>query len=399
MHSLVSAAALLAVATPVFAAPGNTVVVEESIKQTEVNFKAVAIRDNFCHGGQADIAISEKSTYVAGAVIAVGGGVSCFGSKFNTRMNTEAHITYEKALYLYQDIHHLVIHTLTKSGIDRFVRLVEIAAKIQRSLEFLDEAERLNKHDKHHIRRKWIRYEIKSLRGKLEHARWFALHLPNLALCQEAYQFVVDTSLKVVKFVAEVPIIVGAAVVASVHWAVHAVVDAFHFIHNVLKWTIRGIVNAFIKFHKKIKAGLKKAGHELHKIGHHIKEDLKDIGSIIVDIGHHMFHKHHCEKGDLGVVIVGVEVDKECDYEEEDLCVIGEKQCTREQFTTTVQTKYDLEFSWTQEESVTRVNECMHRANNSFFSMKQEIKETETKVIQANWEAAEQEGADEEDSE
>lgn len=331
MHSLLSAAALLAVATPIFASPVQETIVEAHVKQTEASFKAVSIRDNFCHGGQSDIPIADESSYEVGVIVAVGGDVNCFGQKFNKRMNTPAHITYEKALYLYQDIHHLVIHTLTKTGMKRFKRLVEIAAKIQRAFEYLDEAAHLNKHDKHHIRRKWIRHEINHLRAKLNHARWFALHLPNLALCQEAFHFVIDASLTVIKVVASIPLVIGAAIGAAIHWAVHAVVDTFHFIAHVLKWTVRGIARAFIKFHRKVKNGLKKIGHKLHKIGHHIKEDLKDIGSIILDIGHHMFHHHHCEKGDFGVIIVGAEEEKEeCQYAEEDLCIIGEKQCTRD---------------------------------------------------------------------
>jgi hypothetical protein len=396
MHTILSAA-FLAAAAPVFATPLETTVVESSVKTTEANFRAVSVRDNFCHGGQADIPIADESSYEVGVIVAVAGDVNCFGSKFNKRMNTPAHITYEKALYLYQDIHHMVIHTLTKSGAARMKRLIEIAAKIQRAFEYLDEAASMNKHDTHHIRRKWIRHEIRHLRHKLNHARWFALHLPNLALCQEAFHFVVDVSLKVVKFVAAIPLVIGAAVGAAIHWAVHAVVDAFHFIGHVLKWTIRGIIGAFIKFHRKVKRGLHKLGKKLKKIGHHIKEDLKDIGSIIVDIGHHIFHRHHCEKGDFGVVIVGVEAEKECQYEQDDLCIIGEKQCTREEFSMKAQMHYDIEFSWTQEESITRVTECMRRVNDGFLSMKSELEQHEVKVVQANWEAAEgaEEGNDE----
>jgi hypothetical protein len=391
MHSLLSTSALLALATPVFTAPGNTVVVEESIKQTEVNFKAVSIRDNFCHGGEADIPVADESSYSAGVIVAVKGDINCFGQKYNHRMNTPAHLTYEKALFLYQDIHHLIIHTLTKTGEKRMIRLVEIAAKIQRAFEYLDEAAKLNKHDKHHIRRKWIRHEIKHLRGKLENARWFALHLPNLALCQEAFHFVIDTSLKIIKVIAEIPLVIGAAVGMAIHWAIHAVVDAFHFMAHVLKWTIRGIVGAFIKFFKKVKAGLKKFGHTLHKIGHHIKEDLKDIGSVLLDIGHHMFHKTHCSKGDFGVVIVAVEEEKEeeCTYEEEDLCIIGEKQCTREQFTARVTAHYDVQFEWTEQESVERVTECMKKVNMGFLQMKEELRAQEVQVTQTNWEASE----------
>jgi hypothetical protein len=393
MHTILSAA-LLAAAAPVFATPLETTIVESSVKTTEASFKAVSIRDNFCHGGQADFPIADESSYEAGVIIAVGGDINCFGSKFNKRMNTPAHITYEKALFLYQDIHHMVIHTLTKSGMARFKRLVEIAAKIQRAFEYLDDAEAMNKHDTHHIRRKWVRHEIRHLRAKLSHARWFALHLPNLALCQEAFHFVVDASLTVIKVVAAIPFVIGAAIGVAVHWAVHAVVDALHFIGHVLKWTIRGIVGAFIKFHHKVKKGLKKLGHKLHKIGHHIKEDLKDIGSVIVDIGHHMFHHHHCEKGDFGVVIVGVEEpQQECQYVEDDLCIIGEKQCTREEFTMKAQMHYDIEFSWTHEESVTKVTECMRRVNDGFLSMRSELQQQEVQIVQANWEAAD-EGAD-----
>jgi hypothetical protein len=398
MHAILSTATLLAIAAPVFASPVEQTVVEGHFKQTEASFKAVSIRDNFCHGDKADIPIADESSYTAGVIVAVGGDVNCFGSKFNKRMNTPAHITYEKALFLYQDIHHLVIHTLTRTGEKRFIRLIEIAAKIQRAYEYLDQAYDMNKHDTHHIRRKWVRHEIKHLRAKLDHARWFALHLPNLALCQEAFHFVVDASLTVIKVVASIPLVIGAAVGMALHWAVHAVVDAFHFIGHVLKWAIRGIVGAFIKFHRKVKAGLKKIGHKLHEIGHHIKEDVKDIGSVIVDIGHHMFHHHHCEKGDFGVVIIGVEAEKECEYEEEDLCIIGEKQCTREEFTMKASAHYDIEFSWTHAESETRVMECMRRVNNGFIGMKAELEQHETQVMQANWEAAEEEAADLEDA-
>lgn len=397
MHSsILSAAALLAITSPVLSTPVETSFTEAHVKSTEASFKAVTVRDNFCHGGKADFPIADESSYEVGAIIAIGTDVNCFGSKFNKRMNTPAHITYEKALFLYQDIHHLVVHTLTKTGAARMKRLIEIAAKIQRAYEYLDEASSLNKHDTHHIRRKWIRHEIHHLRAKLNHARWFALHLPNLALCQEAFHFVVDVTVGVIKFVVAIPFVVGAAVGAAIHWAAHAVVETFHFIAHVLKWTVRGIAHAFIKFHRKLKRGLKKIGHKLHKIGHHIKEDLKDIGSVILDIGHHIFHSHHCEKGDFGIIIVGAEEEKEeCAYHEDDLCIIGEKQCTREEFTMKAQMHYDLEFSWTKEESVTRVTECMRRVNDAFVGMRAELQQHETTVVQANWEAAE--GADEAD--
>jgi hypothetical protein len=399
MHfSLISAAAVLAVSTPVLATPLPDVTVVSGSQTTTSSFQAVSIRDNFCHGGKSDIAVTDQSDYTVGTIIAVEGEVNCFGSRYNKRMNTPAHITYEKALFLYQDIHHLIIHTLTKKGMARFTRLVEIAAKIQRSYEFLEEAEGLNKHDKHHIRRKWIRYEIKNLRGKLDDARWLALHLPNLALCEEAFHFVVDVSLKVVEFIVEIPLVVGAAVGAAIHWAAHAVVEAFHFIGHVLKWTIKGIAHAFIKFHRKIKKAIKKVGEEIHKIGHHIKEDLKDVGSIILDIGHHIFGHHHCEKGDFGVIVVTAgEQEQECGYEEDDLCLVGEKQCTREEFTMKAQMHYDIEFTWTKEESVQQVTQCMTKVNQAFIGMKAELQEQEVKVVAANWEAAEDESSEEAD--
>lgn len=400
MHfSLVSAAAVLAMSTPVLTTPlPDATFVSGSQTTTTSNFQAVSIRDNFCHGGRSDIALAEESTYVVGAVIAVDTGVSCFGQRYNKRMNTPAHLTYEKALFLYQDVHHLIIHTLTKKGMARFKRLVEIAAKIQRAYEFLDEAEHQNKHDTHHIRRKWIRHEIKHLRGKLDDARWLALHLPNLALCQEAFHFVVDVSLKVVEFVVELPLVIGAAIGAAIHWAAHAVVEAFHFIGHVLKWTIKGIAHAFIKFHRKVKKALKKIGHKIHEIGHHIKEDLKDIGSVILDIGHHVFHHHHhCEKGDFGIIVVTAgEQEQECGYEEDDLCLIGEKQCTKEEFTMKASMHYDIEFTWTKEESVQQVTQCMQKVNQSFISMKSELHEQESKVVSVNWEASEEESANEE---
>jgi len=400
MHfSLISAAAVLAMSSPVLTTPlPEVTIVSGSSTTTTTNFQAVSIRDNFCHGSKADVVVADESSYTVGAVIAVDTEVNCFGSRYNKRMNTPAHITYEKALFLYQDIHHLIIHTLTKKGLTRFARLVEIAAKIQRSYEYLDEAEGMNKHDTHHIRRKWIRHEIRSLRGKLDDARWLALHLPNLALCQEAFHFVVDVSLKVVEFVVELPLVIGAAVGAAIHWAAHAVVEAFHFIGHVLKWTIKGIAHAFIKFHRKVKKALKKIGHKIHEIAHHVKEDLKDVGSVILDIGHHIFHSHHnCEKGDFGIIVVTAgEEESECGYEEDDLCLIGEKQCTREEFTMKAQMHYDLEFTWTKEESVQQVTQCMQKVNQSFISMKAELQEQEVKVVSANWEEG-QEDAEEAD--
>lgn len=405
MHfSLISAAAVLAVSTPVLTTPTPDVTIASgSSTTTHTEFQAVSIRDNFCHGGEANRQVAEESSYSVGAVIAVGTEVRCFGSKYNTRMNTPAHITYEKALYLYQDVHHLIIHTLTKKGMARFARLVEIAAKIQRAFEYLDEAEHLNKHDSHHIRRRWVRHEIKHLRHKLNDARWLALHLPNLAVCQEAFHFVVDVSLKVVEFIVELPLIIGAAVGAALHWAAHAVVQAFHFIGHVLKWTIKGIAHAFIRFHRKVKKAFKKLGHKLHKIGHHIKEDLKDVGSIILDIGHHVFHhRPRCERGDFGVIVVVGEEEaeqEECSYNEDDSCLTGASHCTKEEFTMKAQMHYDIEFSWTKEESIQQVTQCMQKVNQGFLAMKSELSVQESKVVSANWEATEVEGDEEEDAE
>ena len=57
---------------------------------------------------------------------------------------------------------------------------------------------------------------------------------------------------------------------------------------------------------------------------------------------------------------------------------------------------YDIEFTWTKEESVQQVTQCMQKVNQSFISMKSELQEQETKVVSVNWEASEEESANEE---
>jgi len=256
---------------------------------------------------------------------------------------------------------------------------------IQRSYDYLEGAEILNDQDSRRVRHAWIQHEIRKLRRKLNDARWLALHLPNLYLACEAWNFTVDVALKVVEVIVAVPLIIGGAIAIGVIEAAHAVIRVFRFMAEVLRWAVHEVKEVFIRFRRKIRKIVRAIGHEIHKIGHEIKEGLEDFGAIIVDIGHHAFQHHpHCERQSYGVILIGEEKD-ECSYSEEDLCVIGVNECSRQEYVEKLHANYDIEISWDKEESIKKVTEAVVTTNEQFFATKTEFESIEHQVVKAKW--------------
>jgi hypothetical protein len=313
-------------------------------------------------------------------------------------MDTPAHRRYEEALEIYHDVMHLLRHTLMTRGKERALRLLEIAALIRDGEEILVVAGVLNAKDGRKVRRRWIQHEINSLEAKFKHSRFWACHLPNLYLAGDIFHFAVDASIAVVEFAVAVPIVVGAAIGIAVHEAFHLVARAFHFMGHVLKWAIDEIEFAFVMFVKKIRKGLKKIGHGikagfkaighgLHHLGHELKEGIEDGISIIVDVGHHLgHHHHHCHnKCNVGLVIDDSSSSSDdCDCEAAAdytsvtaVCVEAEEVCSREQFTAKLSANYNVELSWTKEESHEKVKTTMIEVNQAMAQFAADLRQIE----------------------
>jgi hypothetical protein len=416
-----AAAALLA--SSAAAAPGGVAAgfdVGAKVGPFEVEVAAGAEVDlSLCHGAHAGLAVGAK----------VKVGCDFHKPDFSARMRTPAHLRYEEALEIYHDIMYLVRHTLMTRGKERAIRLIEIAAMIRDGEEILIVAGVLNTKDDRKIRKRWVQHEINSLEAKFRRARFWAMHLPNLYLAEDIFNFAVDLSVKTVEFAVAVPIVVGAAVGIAIHEAVHLVARAFHFMGRVLRWTLDEIEYAFILLAKKIKSGLKKIGHGIHKIGHEIKEGIIAIGhglhhagheikegledgvSIIVDIGHHAFQRHHCHQhcsGNVGLVIVGDDSSsssssssseedqcscggEEAEVEVEEttvsaVCVEKEQVCSREQFTATVQANYNIQLAWSKTESIEKVKTTMVEINQAITQFGVDLKQIEVDASSDNLE-------------
>jgi len=217
-------------------------------------------------------------------------------------------------------------------------------------------------------------------------------------LAEDIFHFAVDASVAVVEFAIAVPIAVGAAIGIAVHEAVHLVARAFHYMGVFLHWAVDEIEYAFLMLRKKIKRGIKKigkgikaVGEWIHHIGHEVKEGLEDGVSIIVDIGHHLTHHHHCHHkcGNTAVVVVG---EESCDCSEEDgyaaiteVCVSEEKVCSKEEYTAKISAHYDIELSWTKEESYTKVQETVTEINAAIGGLKTELRAMQTQVVSAEF--------------
>jgi len=274
---------------------------------------------------------------------------------------------------------------------------------IKEAEDILIVADILNGNDPRKVRKAWIQHEINHLRHKLGRSRWMSMHLPNLCLAEDIFHFVVDASVAVVEFAVAVPIVVGAAIGIAIHEVVHLIARAFHYMGHFLHWAIDEIEYAFMMFRKKVKRGIKKIGKFFHKIGHAIKEGLEDGVSIIVDIGHHLHHHHHCHhkcSGGVGVIVVGDDSsssdssssDSGCDCNEDDgyaaiteVCVAQEQVCTKEEFTAKVSAHYDIELSWSKEESHTKVQECVTEINAMVGGLKSDLVALQTQVVSADF--------------
>jgi len=335
---------------------------------------------------------------------------SFFSVDFRARMNTPAHRRYEEALEIYHDVMHLVRHTLMTRGVERALRLIEVAALIRDGEAILVVAAELSLGDDHFVRRRWIQHEIHALEAKFKKARFWACHLPNLYLAEDFFHFVIDASVKVVEFAVAVPIVVGAGIGLAIHEGIHLVAKAFHFMGRVLKWAIDEIVDAFIILARKIKKGIKKIGKGIKKIGHEIKEGIIAIGhgighvahevkegiedgiSVIVDIGHHALHRHHCHHqcgGSVGVIVVGDDSSSSsdsCNCEEDDsedyvdvtaVCVEKEQVCSKETFTAKVQASYNIELAWTKEESHSKVQATLVEINEAMSAFTADLRKIE----------------------
>jgi len=303
---------------------------------------------------------------------------------------------------------HLIRHTLMTRGVERALRLIEVASLIRDGEEILVIAGTLNTSDGRKIRRRWIAHEIHSLEAKFRRARFWACHLPNLYLAEDFFKFTLNASLKVVEFAIAVPIVVGAAIGLAVVEAAHLVARAFHFMGRVLRWAIDEIEYAFIMFAKKVKRGIKKVvkgigagivaiGHGLHHLGHEIKEGLEDGVSIVVDIGHHLFHRHHCHhkcSANVGLIVVddssssssSSSGSEQCDCsatEEDDyatvteVCVEKEEVCTKETYTAKVSANYNVELSWTKEESIEKVKTTLVEINEAMTAFTTDLRKIE----------------------
>lgn len=356
---------------------------------------------NLCHGAHAGLAV--------GAKVKVGCEFST--PDFRARMNTAAHARYEEALELYHDVMYLIRHTLMTRGVERALRLIEIASMIRDGEEILVIAGTLNTSDARKIRRRWIAHEIHSLEAKFRRARFWACHLPNLYLAEDFFKFTLNAGLKVVEFAVAVPIVVGAAVGLAVVEAAHLVARAFHFMGRVLRWAIDEIEYAFIMFARKLKKGIKKVvkgieagihaiGHGLHKIGHEVKEGLEDGVAIVVDIGHHLFHRHHCHhkcSANVGLIIVddssssssSSSSQEQCDCssssssQEDDyatlteVCMEKEEVCSKETYTAKVSANYNVELSWTKEESIEKVKTTLVEINQAMSAFTTDLQKFE----------------------
>jgi len=405
-HYLAAAAALAA--TPALAAPAGGAIgfdVGAKVGPFEVEVAAGVEADlSLCHGAHAGLAV--------GAKIRV--GCDFHTPNFRARMDTPAHRRYEEALEIYHDVMHLVRHTLMTRGRERALRLIEISAMIRDGEEILVVAGVLNTKDSRRIRHKWVQHEINELEAKFRRSRFWAMHLPNLYLAEDIFNFAVDASIKVVEFAVGVPIAIGAAIGVAVHEAVHLVARAFHFMGRVLRWTIAEIEYAFILLAKKIKKGIKAighglhwvgheikegiiaVGHGLHKAGHEIKEGLEDGVSIIVDIGHHAFERHHCHArchGDIGLVIgddsSSSSSSDACQCGDDDsssseetttvaaVCIEAEEVCSKETFTAKVSANYNIELNWTKQESHEKVKATLIEINEAMSAFSRDLKKIE----------------------
>jgi len=399
----IAAAAAIA-AAPAFAAPTGGAVgfdVGAKVGPFSVEVAAGAELDlNLCHGAHAGLAVGAK----------VKVGCDFHSVDYRARMNTAAHLRYEEALEIYHDIMYLIRHTLMTRGKERALRLIEIAALIRDGEEILIAASVLNTKDGRRVRRRWIQHEIDSLESKFKHARFWAMHLPNLYLAEDIFNFAIDASIAVVEFAIAVPIVIGAAVGVAIHEAAHLVARAFHFMGHVLHWAIDEIEYAFIMFARKVKKvvkaighGIHKVGHEikegiiaighgLHKVGHEIKEGLEDGISIIVDVGHHLHH-HHCHKHchNIGLVIddsssssSSDDTEESCDCNEEEnytsvtaVCVEKEEVCSKETFAAKVSANYNIELSWTKEQSHEKVKATLVEINTAMAAFAADLKSLE----------------------
>jgi hypothetical protein len=350
---------------------------------------------------EADVSLCHGAHAAAGAVVKV--GCDFHTPDFSARMNTPAHRRYEEALEIYHDVMHLIRHSLMTRGHLRMKRLVQIAMLVHDGEAILKVAAVLNRNDARKVRRSWIAHEIHHLLHKFERAAFYSRHLPNLCLAQDIFHFVVDASVAVVEFALSIPIAIGAAIGVAIYEAAHLVARAFHYMAHVLNWAIHEIEYAFIMFIKKtkrflkkvgagIKAGFKAIGHGLHRIGHDIKEGAEDVVSIIVDIGHHLHHHHHChavcnddsssssDSGDSGDCGCGADSSDDGYATVTQVCQAEAQVCTKEAFTAKVTAHYDIELSWTKEESHTKVMECATQVFGAFDGLRSELRAMETEV-------------------
>jgi len=414
-HYLAAAAALAA--TPALAAPA------EIAAGFEVGGRVGPFSADLAVGGEVDLGLCHGAH--AGLAVGAKVKVGCdFESvDFRARMNTAAHARYEEALEIYHDVMYLIRHTLMTRGAERALRLIEIASLIRDGEEVLIVAGVLNTKDGRKIRRRWIQHEINSLQAKFRKARFWAMHLPNLYLAEDIFNFAVDASIKVVEFAVAVPIVVGAAVVVGLQEAAHLVARAFFFMAHVLEWAIDEIEYAFIMFVKKTWKGIKWVGHGIHKIGHELKEGIIAIGhgirhagheikegledgiSIIVDIGHHMGEdRHRCRHQCPNVgLVIGIEDSSSssssssnqdaCDCNEEEaytsvtaVCVEKEDVCSKETYSAKISANYNVELSWTKEESHEKVKATIVEINEAMAAFTTDLKQFEIQASADNLE-------------
>jgi len=337
---VLAAAALLALATPVFSAP-----IEDN-----------SVADINCDGCSAEFALTLR-----------------FSAAFNERMGTTAHKLYEEALKDYYEVNSMFIHLLGHNSVDRFDRFEEVGNKVQEAWDLLDQAALANKGDRHFLRRKWVQHEIDSLKRKLEHSRLTCIRLPNLCFVEHAFKFIVKETEEVVEAVVGVAGAVVIGVEIGLEEAAEKCHRAFHHFRVKLHWAVDEFAHFIHHIGHEIKVGLKEVGHELHHIGHEIKIGFEDAGAIVADKIHHFcdrMHHHHCCDGSSS------SSSSECQE------IIGSSSGSSSSSSSSSVSDY---VEWSEQVARTECIKTVREVKTTMIEVKEEVIQTQKEVVVAKW--------------
>jgi len=336
--SLITAALFLAAAAPAFARPAVS--------------GEVITRETFA-------ASNGSTTFAAELDVDVKFSEVAHSSAYNRFLAGAAHALYRQALDDYYTVKHVMWTTLTKEGIVREERLIEIVGSIQRNVDLLLKAKLLNDAETHSLRRFWVGHEISHLMDKYAIAQIEATHLPNLAFACHAYHFVVDAAAFTIAAVASIP----GLVVIGITEAAHAVHRVLHHIKVTLGWIVHEIEEEFIYI-----------GHKIHEWAHELKEKVEARWQLHLqhqaerwDRIKNFFH-HSCETSDC------VPCKKEADSCPANGLVLLES--TEE---------VDVSIKVTQKEARYQVVQAVKGYSRSDIEFAAEVRKTETAVVEANW--------------